>query len=58
MMLMLSGCATVSNVCPTFPKPSKEVVMELQNLDSRAVDSWVVELFRLDLKLRECNGTK
>ena len=58
MMLILGGCATVSSVCPTFPKPSKEVVMELQNLDSRAVDSWVVELFRLDLKLRECNGTK
>jgi uncharacterized protein YcfL len=49
-MLMLSGCAT-SNVCPPFPKPSKEVVMELQSLDSKAVDSWVVELYKLQLKL-------
>ena len=54
-MLMLSGCAS-SNVCPPFPKPSKEVIMELQSLESRAVDSWVVELFKLDMKLGECNG--
>ena len=56
MMFTLSGCATTSNVCPTFPKPSKEVIMELQSLESKAVDSWVVELFKLDMKLRECNG--
>ena len=55
-MLMLSGCVAVNNVCPTFPKPSREVIMELQSLESKAVDSWVVELFKLDMKLRECNG--
>ena len=55
MTLILSGCAN-SNVCPTFPKPSKEVIIELQSLDSKAVDNWVVELFKLDMKLRECNG--
>ena len=55
MTLILSGC-TSSNVCPPFPKPSKEVIMELQSLESKAVDSWVVELFKLDMKLRECNG--
>ena len=55
MTLILSGCAN-SNVCPPFPKPSKEVIIELQSLDSKAVDSWVVELFKLDMKLRECNG--
>lgn len=56
MTLTLSGCVTVNNVCPTFPKPSKEVVMELKTLESKAVDSWIVELFKLDMKLRECNG--
>ena len=56
MMLTLSGCVAVNNVCPTFPKPSKEVIIELQSLESKAVDSWVVELFKLDMKLRECNG--
>lgn len=56
MTLILSGCATVNNVCPTFPKPSKEVIMELQSLESKAVDNWVVELFKLDMKLGECNG--
>lgn len=56
MTLTLSGCVAVNNVCPTFPKPSKEVVMELKTLESKAVDSWVVELFKLDMKLRECNG--
>lgn len=55
MTLMLSGCA-VGSACPPFPKPSKEVVMELQSLENKAVDSWVVELFKLDLKLRECRG--
>lgn len=55
MTLTLSGCAN-SNVCPPFPKPSKEVIIELQSLDSKTVDSWVVELFKLDMKLRECNG--
>jgi uncharacterized protein YcfL len=49
-MFMLSGCAT-SNVCPPFPKPSKEVIMELQGLGSKEVDSWVVELYKLQLKL-------
>ena len=49
-MFMLSGCAT-SNVCPPFPKPSKEVIMELKGLDSKEVDSWVVELYKLQLKL-------
>ena len=54
-MLMLGGCAS-SNVCPPFPKPSSEVVHELRDLNSTAVNGWVVELFKLDLKLRECNG--
>jgi len=57
MMLTLTGCTRVSNVCPSFPKPSSEVVQELRDLNSTAVDGWVVELFRLDLKLRECNGS-
>ena len=56
MMFTLSGCARVNSVCPPFPKPSKEVIMELQSLESKAVDGWVVELFKLDMKLRECNG--
>ena len=58
MMLMLSGCTRVSNVCPTFPTPNNEVVHTLKDLNSTAVNGWVVELFKLDLKLRECNGTK
>ena len=57
MTLMLSGCAS-SRACPPFPKPSKEVVMELQSLESKAVDGWVIELFKLDLKLRECRGNE
>jgi hypothetical protein len=52
-MLMLSGCAT-SNVCPPFPEPSKEAIQDIQGLGSPSVDSWMVELFKLKLKLERC----
>lgn len=49
-MFMLSGCAT-SNVCPPFPKPSAEAVMAIQGLENPKVDEWIVELYKLQLKL-------
>ena len=53
-MFMLSGCVKVSSVCPTFPVPEQEVVEMVQDLGSEAVDSWMVELYKLQLKLEEC----
>jgi uncharacterized protein YcfL len=52
-MLMLSGCAT-SNVCPPFPKPSSVVVEEIQGLSSKPVDNWMIDLYKLQLKLERC----
>lgn len=50
MTLMLSGCVS-STVCPPFPKPSTEAVMAIQGLENPKVDEWMVELYKLQLKL-------
>ena len=51
MMLMLSGCASKPTVCPQFPKPSTEAVIAIQGLENQKVDEWMVELYKLQLKL-------
>lgn len=55
-MFLLNGCVITSSACPSFPKPSKEAIMDLQKLNSKEVNAWIVELFRLELKLKECNA--
>lgn len=50
MMFMLTGCATINN-CPTFPEPNAQAVQDLRDLNSPDVNKWVVELFKLQLKL-------
>lgn len=55
-MFLLSGCVVGSSACPNFPKPTKEAIMDLQKLDSKEVNAWIVELFRLELKLKKCNA--
>ena len=57
-MFLLNGCVIVSNACPSFPRPSKEAIMDLQELNSNSVNEWVVELYKLELKLKECNNAK
>ena len=55
-MFLLNGCVIASSACPSFPKPTKEAIMDLQKLNSKEVNAWIVELFRLELKLKECNA--
>lgn len=50
-MFTTSGCTVKSSVCPIFPKPNEEVVIELQKLNNEEVDRWVVELYKLQMKL-------
>jgi hypothetical protein len=54
MMFMLSGCVRTISTCPPFPKPSSEVVEEIQGLSSIPVDNWMIELYKLQLKLERC----
>lgn len=58
MMFMLSGCVRTINTCPPFPKPSSVVVEEIQGLSSTPVDSWMVDLYKLQLKLERCRNEK
>lgn len=54
MMFMLSGCVRTISTCPPFPKPSSEVVEQIQGLSSTPVDNWMIDLYKLQLKLERC----
>lgn len=50
--LFFVGCAShTSQVCPAFPIPKQEVLDILNNLNNSVVDSWVTDLYKLNLKL-------
>lgn len=51
---MLSGCVRTISTCPPFPKPSSEVVEQIQGLSSTPVDNWMIDLYKLQLKLERC----
>lgn len=50
------GCSYNSYLCPEFPKPSQSVLNEIKSLNNSEVDSWVIELYKLNKKLQVCKG--
>lgn len=50
-MMLMQGC--LSNQCskPTFPKPTEYTVNKIKSLKDKEVDNWVIELYKLKLKL-------
>lgn len=55
MTLLMSGCARTPSICPSFPVPSNEAIQVIRNVNSPALNEWVVELFKLNKKLELCN---
>ena len=52
MMFMIVGCSQSKEcVKPPFPNTTKEVGMKIKSLNDRDVDNWMMELYRLKLKL-------
>lgn len=56
LAMFLTGCSYNSILCPEFPKPTQSVLDELKALNNSEVDSWVVELYKLNQKLQVCKG--
>lgn len=50
-MMLMTGCQSNNCTVPTFPKPTKEVMSKIKTLNDKDVDSWMVELYKLKLKL-------
>lgn len=51
LMLLTTGCSSSNCIYPTFPNASKEVGNKIKSLHDKEVDSWIVELYKLKLKL-------
>lgn len=52
MMFTIQGCSSSKEcVKPTFPNTTKEVGMKIKSLHDKDVDNWMVELYKLKLKL-------
>lgn len=56
LMMLTTGCATVTGSCPSLAPPPDEAIDALENTASNAVDAWVVDLSRHYDKLDACNG--
>lgn len=54
LCFLLTGCATHTSVCPDFPKPSAEVLESVKSLNNPEVDDWVIQLYKLNKKLKIC----
>lgn len=54
--LFFTGC-TNTHICPPFPKPTKEILQPIESLNNKDVDKWMEELFKLNLKLKECSNS-
>lgn len=54
-IILFSGCARTT-ICPTYPKPSKEILQKIKSLNDDSVDLWMIEQFKLNKKLGVCNG--
>lgn len=53
---MFVGCSYQTSICPVFPEPSQKVLDSLKDLNDKDIDSWVVELYKLNKKLKFCIG--
>ena len=54
MMLTLQACGSKS-VCPSYPKPTQEILSKIKSLKSQEVDDWILKQYKLNLKLKVCN---
>jgi hypothetical protein len=55
LIVMMGGCHTNSCTYPTFPQPSKKVLNNIKDINSSDVDNWMVDIYKLNLKLKEVN---
>lgn len=53
MMMLIQGCLSNSCTKPTFPKPTIHTMDKVKGLKDKEVDSWIIELYKLKLKLEE-----
>jgi hypothetical protein len=50
------GCGN-TKVCLEYPKPSKDILIKLKNLNDRNIDLWMIEQYKLNKKLEVmCNA--
>lgn len=54
MTLIMQACGNKS-VCPSYPKPSQEVLTKIKSLNSQDVDNWILKQYKLNKKLEVCN---
>lgn len=54
MMFTLQACGSKS-ICPLYPKPSQNVLNEIESLKSQEVNDWILKQFKLNKKLKVCN---
>jgi len=57
-LVLLSGCNGVSGVCPLYPIPSASVLGKIESLKSVEVDEWMRKQYKLNNKLKVCNGKR
>lgn len=50
------GCSNTNSYCPKYPIPNNTVLKKIQSLNDSEVDKWMIEQYKLNLKLKECNG--
>lgn len=53
----LFSCASLPlTVCPSYPVPSQSVLSSIQAITDKDVDDWMIEQYKLNMKLKVCNG--
>lgn len=53
--VFLYGCASVS-ICPHFSPPSQRVLDKIKGINDPETDAWMMEMFKLNKKLKFCRG--
>jgi len=55
MILTMQGCGNKNNtICPNYPKPTQSVLDRIKSLNDVNVDNWMIEQYKLNLKLGVC----
>lgn len=54
-LLIFTGCSNKATICPTYPKPSKQVLDKIKSLNDDSVNLWMKEQYKLNKKLGVCN---
>jgi hypothetical protein len=55
MMFIMQGCGAKNNtICPTYPKTTQVVLDKIKSLKDENVDNWMIEQYKLNLKLGVC----